>query len=127
MRQSCLQYAQPAASHPFWPGWTLVTTQVRGICAHPLCQQSDILSALPTTPIRIERIRAVRSGAANEWKRGVLAAGSGCDFRCGNAHIPVVCNPAVFLLSAISLIQHSSDRRPGLEASINDTKNKAVF
>lgn len=83
MRQSCLQYAQPAASHPFWPGWTLVTTQVRGICAHPLCQQSDLLSALPTTPIRIERILAVRSGAANEWKKGVLAAGSGCDFRCG--------------------------------------------
>lgn len=89
--------------------------------AHPLWQQGDLLSALPTSPIRIEEILALRSGLPTN-ETGVLAAGSGC----GNAHIPalppsrppkppvtgvVVCDPAVFFLSAISLTRHSSSPR----------------
>lgn len=53
--------------------------------AHPLWQQSDLLSAFPITPIRIERILAPRSGLSTNEKGG-LAAGSGC----GNAHIPAL-------------------------------------
>lgn len=101
--------------------------------AHPLWQQSDFLSALPTSPIRIEEILALRSGLPTN-ETGFLAAGSGC----GNAHIPapppsrppkppvsgvVVCDPAVFFLSHFidpTLVQSSG-------STIKDAKNKYLL